>query len=102
MAYHFNNRIEIYKRVSSGPYPDEYEMVTIAKPWADVKTIKGREFFQSNMTISEMPVRFIIRYRKGIETNMRINWKGKDYDIESVQNDNGLNQTLTLYGKTVQ
>ncbi|UXR33680.1 phage head closure protein [Staphylococcus simulans] len=99
MAYHFNNRIKIVQRVSSGPMPDQFEEKNIAKPWADIKTIRGNEFLGSGLTASEIPVRFIIRYREGINSKQRIKWKDLDFNIESVQNDNGLNRTLTIYAK---
>ncbi|WP_058625855.1 phage head closure protein [Staphylococcus xylosus] len=99
MAYHFNNRIKIYKEESSGPYPDDFEEVEIAKPWADIKTMKGSEYLLANVTASEEPIRFIIRYREGIDTTQRIKWKNKEYNIQSVANDNGANQTLTIFAK---
>ncbi|UXR69061.1 phage head closure protein [Staphylococcus sp. IVB6246] len=99
MAYHFNNRIEIVERVSSGPIPNNFKENVIAKPWADIKTIRGNEYLGSGLTASEIPVRFIIRYREGITSKQRIKWKDLDFNIESVQNDNGLNRTLTIYGK---
>lgn len=97
MAYHFNTRIEIYKEVSSGPYPGMGGKEVIARPWADIKTLKGSEYVVGNITASEEPVRFIIRYRDGIDTTLKIKWKDKEYNIDSVANDNGLNQTLTLF-----
>ncbi|SUM67738.1 Uncharacterised protein [Staphylococcus nepalensis] len=32
MTYHFNNRIEIYKEVSAGPYPGMSGKEVIARP----------------------------------------------------------------------
>lgn len=97
MAYHFNNRIKIVKEVSTGPYPDDKEEKVISSPWADIKTMKGSEYLLNNVTASEEPTRFIIRYRQGIDTTQRIKWNGKNYNIESVANDNGMNQTLTIF-----
>ncbi|WP_353421781.1 phage head closure protein [Staphylococcus delphini] len=99
MAYHFNNKIKIVERGSSGPMPNNYKEKVIAEPWADIKTIRGNEYLGSGLTASEIPVRFIIRYREGITPKQRIKWKDLDFNIESVQNDNGLNRTLTIYGK---
>ncbi|MCD8784435.1 phage head closure protein [Staphylococcus xylosus] len=99
MAYHFNTRIKIYKEESTGPFPGDNEEVEIAKPWADVKTMKGSEYNIGGVIASEEPTRFIIRYRKGIETNQRIKWGSKDFNIHSVTNDDGKNQTLTIFAK---
>lgn len=99
MAYHFNTRIKIYKQESTGPYPDDVAEKEIARPWADIKTMKGSEYLLGNITANEEPTRFIIRYREGIETNQRIKWGSKDFNIHSVSNDNGMNQTLTIFAK---
>ncbi|WP_285325319.1 phage head closure protein [Staphylococcus equorum] len=99
MAYHFNTRIEVYKEVSAGPYPGMDDKEVIARPWADIKTMKGSEYNIGGITASEEPTRFIIRYREGIETNQRIKWGNKDYNIHSVTNDDGRNQTLTIFAK---
>lgn len=97
MAHHFNTRIKIVKEVSTGPYPDDKEEKVISSPWADIKTMKGSEYLLNNVTASEEPTRFIIRYRQGIDTTQRIKWNGKNYNIESVANDNGMNRTLTIF-----
>ncbi|ATH60760.1 phage head-tail adapter protein [Staphylococcus nepalensis] len=99
MAYHFNNRIKIVKEISTGPYPDDKEEKVISSPWADIKTMKGSEYLLNNVTASEEPTRFIIRYRQGIDTTQRIKWGNKDYNIHSVTNDDGRNQTLTIFAK---
>lgn len=99
MAYHFNNRIKIYKEVSSGPLPGADGEEIIGRPWADIKTLKGSEYNYEGVIASEQPTRFIIRYREGIDTTQRIKWGNKDYNIHSVTNDDGRNQTLTIFAK---
>ncbi|MEB6260827.1 phage head closure protein [Staphylococcus haemolyticus] len=102
MAYHFNNRIEIIEeREDPNAFmPGEGMIITvIAKPWAEVKTLKGSEYADAGFTINEEPMRFIIRYRKGIETYHHVRYKGENYNIQSVTNDNGSNQTLTIFAK---
>lgn len=100
MAYHFNNRIEIIQEQAD---PDAFMpdspmiQTTVAKPWADIKTIRGNELDIWNITVSEEPIRFIIRYRKGINTTQKVKYNGKLFNINSVANDNGRNQTLTIF-----
>ncbi len=103
MAYHFNTRIEIIEeRESEGPEAGGTEQVVIAKPWADIKTMKGTEYDLWQLTANEQPIRFIIRYRKGINTTMEIRYDNKTYNIKSVANDDGINETITLFASTVQ
>ena len=44
MAYHFNQRIKVIERKRIPPMPDDYEDIVIARPYADVRTLKGRDF----------------------------------------------------------
>ncbi|MGD6773511.1 phage head closure protein [Staphylococcus simulans] len=68
----------------------------------DVKTLKGSEFAESGFTINEQPMRFIIRYREGIETYHQVRYKGQMYNIQSIINDDGRNHTLTIFCKKVE
>lgn len=100
MAYHFNNRIKVYKEVvDESPIPGASGEEIIGRPWADIKTLKGSEYNYEGLIASEQPTRFIIRYREGIDTTQRIKWGNKDYNIHSVTNDDGRNQTLTIFAK---
>lgn len=69
------------------------------KVWAMVKTTQGREYFAAAATQSENTVRFIIRYITGIDSTMRIIYKDKVYEIESIINDDELDKTLTIMAK---
>lgn len=98
MAYHFNNRIEILElKTSTGPEAGGSRKISVAKPWADIKTMKGHEYEQWQQTASEEPIRFIIRYRKGINTKQIVKYDNKEYVITSVANDDGKNHTLTIF-----
>ncbi|MDK9854340.1 phage head closure protein [Staphylococcus equorum] len=100
MAYHFNNRIKVYKEVvDQSPIPGASGEEIIGRPWADIKTLKGSEYNYEGVIASEQPTRFIIRYREGIDTTQRIKWGNRDYNIHSVTNDDGRNQTLTIFAK---
>ena len=61
MAYHFNNRIEIYKEISSGPLPGASGEEIIGRPWADIKTLKGSEYNYEGVIASEQPTRVIVK-----------------------------------------
>ncbi|XVL44943.1 head-tail adaptor protein [Staphylococcus equorum] len=41
----------------------------------------------------------MICYRECIKTNQRIKWRSKDFNIHLVTNDDGRNQTLTIFAK---
>ncbi|TGV05988.1 head-tail adaptor protein, partial [Mesorhizobium sp. M8A.F.Ca.ET.173.01.1.1] len=69
MAYHFNNRISIIGITEEMNDEGGFEEVEdeIAKPWADIKTMRAGEFEAMGFSVTNVPIRFIIRYRKGIE-----------------------------------
>lgn len=102
MAYHFNNRIEIIKLVG-GFMPGAEEEVVIARPFADVKTLKGHEYAASGGLSAIMgSIRFIIRYRTDISPYYKIKYNGNIYKIKSIANDDGKNRTITLFCEGVE
>ncbi|MBH9580368.1 head-tail adaptor protein [Staphylococcus felis] len=104
MAYHFNNRIEIIEKQHdfSSPEPDAPRVnVTIAKPYADIKTLRGSEYMTMIGDVVKQPIRFIIRYRDGIKTHHIVKYNGKEYKIESLANDDGKNHTITIFASSL-
>jgi|SRR5690625_838000 len=100
-SYHFKNRIEIIElKPNPGPEPGSNE-VLFSKAWADIRTMKGREFNIAKLAGNEGKSRFIIRYMQGIKAHMKIKYKGLIYDIESITNDNEENRTITIIGNAI-
>ena len=54
--------------------------------WASIKNLHGREYFQAAAVQKENTVKFIIRYFDGLDTSMKILFKGKHYNITSIDN----------------
>ncbi|MEB7049774.1 phage head closure protein [Mammaliicoccus sciuri] len=77
------------------------EEIEVAKPCADIKTMKGKEYFIWKTTANKELIRFIIRYREGINARIRVKYAGKSYKIRSISNDNGKNETLIIFAYTV-
>ena len=73
--------------------------VNVCEVWCAIKTIRGTEYFASATTQKENFYRFIIRYRSGIDSRMKIDYKGRIFEIESVLNDDELQKTLTIIAK---
>ena len=65
-----------------------------------IKTVKGTEYYEAAHVNAEKTYRFIIRYISGITSDMRINYKGRIFDItEPPINDDEANKTLTIMAK---
>lgn len=58
--------------------------VLVASVWANVKQIRGREFFAAAQINQETTVKFTIRYLDNITTLNRLEYNGKAYDITGV------------------
>lgn len=100
-SYHFKNRIEIIEmKPNPAPMPGETE-VLFSKAWADIRTMKGREYHMAKVAGNEGKSRFIIRYMKGIKAHMKIKHKGLLYKIESITNDDENNHTITIIGSAI-
>jgi SPP1 family predicted phage head-tail adaptor len=79
-----NQRIRLERRVSSdnsrGELTHTWELVAVL--WAQANPLRGRDFFAAAQMQDEITTRFRIRYRTGIDSTMRIVWKGGYYDIK--------------------
>ena len=69
--------------------------------WASIKNLHGREYFQAAAVQKENTVKFIIRYIPGIDTSMKILFKGKNYDITSIDNIRYENKFIEIKGVEV-
>lgn len=77
------HRVRIDRRVkgsnSRGEVTYTYQpLVTI---WAQANPLRGRDFFAAAQAQSEVTTRFRIRYRTGLDSTMRVVWRGAFYDI---------------------
>lgn len=102
MAFNFKHRISIVEyQPNDGPEPGEGEWVTVARPWADIRTMKGHRYEHHVLAHTVGVTRFIIRYMSGIKPTMKIVHKGIQYEIESITNDDEQNRTITIIGKAI-
>ena len=69
--------------------------------WAAIKTLRGREYYEAATTQNENTVRFVVRYTAGITPDMRIQYKGRTFEILSVINDDERHVTMTIVAKEV-
>ncbi|MED3275054.1 phage head closure protein [Bacillus thuringiensis] len=99
----FRNRISIEQPVV---IKDELNQVIetswqeLKKAWAMIKTVKGSEYIEASASQSTRIYRFVMPYTAGITELMRINMKGRIFDIiEPPMNDDEMYQTLTIIAK---
>ncbi|HDR8070579.1 TPA: phage head closure protein [Bacillus cereus] len=99
----FRNRIRIEQPVV---IKDELNQVIetswseFKKAWAMIKTVKGSEYIEASASQATRVYRFVIPYTSGITEEMRINMKGRIFDIiEPPMNDDEMYQTLTIIAK---
>ena len=82
------------------------EPQTYAKAWAKLNTLKGNTRFIAAQSQMQHHREFVIRYQKKLEDdvrpkNLELVYKGKRHEIESIENDDGLNVTMTVFCKAV-
>ena len=96
------HRITIYEEVEIED-EDGFKItnpVDVCKVWAMFKTLRGSEYYTADAPQHELVSRIVIRYRKGIDARMKINYKGRIFDIiEPPINDDEQNKTLTILVK---
>ncbi|PEZ41728.1 head-tail adaptor protein [Bacillus thuringiensis] len=99
----FRNRISIEQPVV---IKDELNQVIetswqeLKKAWSMIKTMKGSEYIEASASQVTRVYRFVIPYTSDITEEMRINMKGRIFDIiEPPMNDDEMYQTLTIIAK---
>ncbi|WP_101844217.1 phage head closure protein [Halobacillus sp. Marseille-P3879] len=104
-----NKRIKIQGKSSDEPqYDHDGYLIENPEPTtysvrAKVKPVSAQEYHKAKADQTENITRFIIRYRKGlhVDDSMKVIYKDRVYEIESVINDNEANITLTIMGREV-
>lgn len=64
--------------------------------WAAIEPFRGRELLEAHQREAEITTRFIIRYKSGLNTRMRLKFGSKYYKIESIINLEERNRDLEI------
>lgn len=70
--------------------------------WASVANLHGREYFEAAAVQAEKTVKFMIRCTDEIDTSMRILFKGKQYNITSIDNIKYANKFIEIKAVEVE
>lgn len=105
----FRHRIT-FQQPAGGTDDDGFpitEPVPYVTVWAKLKTLRGRTFYEAAQTNAEHNREFTIRYNKKLDDtvrpkNLQVVWKGIAHDLVSIENDDGLNKTMTVIVRAVE
>ncbi len=78
-----------------------FEWVQVSEVWADISPLSGKEFVAFKQINAEISVRVTMRYQPGIDTEMRVLFKDKIFEILSIINPDEKNIALVLMCKEV-
>lgn len=101
----FNKRISIWgPTVTQDDIGNEIESFgELCKVWSMVKTTKGSEYPAAAQTNTVNVTRFVVRYSEALrdlfdekKTKIELRYKGVNYDVKSIINDDELNITYTI------
>lgn len=70
--------------------------------WAAVTNLHGREYFAAAAVKAENTVKFTIRYTDEIDTDMRILFNGKQYNINAIDNIKYANKYIEIKALEVE
>lgn len=99
-----NQRITIHSKTVTGRDSAGGEVLTwstFATVWAQKVHQSSREFFAAHKSNSEITDMFIIRYRAGVTTEMRVSYNGKYYDIIGADDPDGKRVEIHVLCKVV-
>ena len=99
----------VFQSPSGGTDDDGFpisEPSTYTTAWGSLKTLNGKSFYAAAQVNMQNNRVFTIRYQKSLMENVRPNnlqvlWRGISHDIESIENDDGKNDSMTVILKAV-
>ena len=98
LAARLNKRVDIEKSVQiadgGGGFTESWQI--FATVWASIEPLRGREDYDNSRIHGRTNYRIVIRYMPGIETKMRVNLKGRVFNINAVMNIDEANEMLEL------
>jgi SPP1 family predicted phage head-tail adaptor len=79
----YDQRVTIQRRNATADRLNEMVPAwqDVATVWARARPLRGREFIAASQAGSELSVEFAIRYRDDVLATMRVQWRGKAFDI---------------------
>lgn len=87
------------------PLPEDQRYVDVKSVWAMIKTLSDRgssyEFYEASTTHAKNTCSFVVRFTAGIDSDMRIKYKNRYFEILSDINDNEADKTLTIVGREI-
>lgn len=99
-----NRKIELYKfgfeKDDLGQ--DVRKEKLVAKIWAKVRLVRSAEAIKNLKNEATEEMQFTIRYRKEIDKNMKIKYRGKIYAINSIENEEEADRFLILHAEAVE
>lgn len=98
-----NVLIELFKQApGQGPTGQPVNnWVKFAKPWAEAKSITGRQFTSASAEQSEVTMTFKVRYRLDVHAGMRVTHHGQTFEVVAPLQD-GSRRFMTLMCKSVK
>ncbi len=85
------------KSVTQNGYGEE--VITwqdVATVWAAIEPLQGREYLEGKQVQAEVTTRIRIRYRSGIQPEMRVTWGSHAYDVQAVIEPESRKKELVL------
>ncbi len=96
-------RIQFQKKKPAGRLPvdgnDSWQ--TVIECWAKAEGLKGREYYAAAAIQKEKTIEFTIRHREDIDEHMRIIFREKAYEIESILPNYSRRHFITIKANVV-
>jgi len=72
------------KKEQQGPIPNLKDYDDYKTIYSKARFLKGREFWSARASNSETTVEFTVRYRKDLDTSMRIIFDKRNFNIDGI------------------
>lgn len=91
----FQRKIEAPQDANSGALPPN-DWTHVATCWACINATKSNERYLAEQIEAQNDYTVIIRWRDDIDANMRIVWKGQNWDIRNIPDQQRRGRLLYL------
>ena len=98
-AGELNRKVSIYNQTASknNDFDATKNNLLYKNVWAQIKQVRGREYYEAQVKSAEGNVVITIRYRRNINEGCYVTYKQHLYNIQSVVNPDMANESLELY-----
>lgn len=92
--------LQLFTGTNANGFPvEEWRPIHDGRLWAYYRQLSGKEFYSSAMVNATEEVQFVVNWRRDVNSEMMVEYRGQYYDITRVDDFEGYKNDLGVYCK---